>query len=138
MKDNVIKHLQMIQNIINRMALNSTLITAGAFLACMWLVLMPFVVSFVTLSFGIWFVISLGIADAFYLRQERLYRRLYDDVRAQHETTFSMDTGDVKDVPNVLETLMSKIIIIKYVPILAIVGIKILVIAMFGTRTLFM
>lgn len=81
-KADVIKHLEMIQAIINRMAANSFLLkgwsptVAAALMAFAldnmnrWLAamaLLPLV--------GFWAL------DAYYLRRERLYRRLHDHVR---------------------------------------------------------
>lgn len=90
-----IAHLQMIQGVINRMAGNSFLIkgwsvtlvaalfalaAAGANPFFVYLAYFP--------SFAFW------ILDAYFLRQERLFRRLYDHVREVSESgvDFSMNT----------------------------------------------
>lgn len=87
-KDDIIKHLEMIQGIINRMAANSFVlkgwsVTAGAALLAlavqtknysfMALVLIP--------------VVAFWALDAYYLHRERLYRRLFDAVRIGLEQT---------------------------------------------------
>jgi hypothetical protein len=94
--DKQLKHLEMIQAVISRMALNSffikgwsvTLVSALMALAVnnvnTWifvLVLLP--------------VILFWVLDAFFLHQERLFRALYDDIRDKTETEidFSMDTN---------------------------------------------
>lgn len=90
MSDEKMKHLEMIQNIITRMANNSFLLKgwvvtllAGIF-ALSWnqdgflhylLVYIP--------VFMFWFL------DAYYLKQERLYRGLYDQVRQMNNASIS-------------------------------------------------
>lgn len=91
----VIEHLKMIQGVIERMGRNSFQLKAwSAALATGWLafvaqggtgqlqpgilVLVPFIILFAL--------------DGYYLWQERLFRRLYDEVRIKDETDFSMRT----------------------------------------------
>ena len=91
-----IAHLQMIQGVINRMAGNSFLIkgwsvtlvaalfalaAAGSNPLFVYLAYFP--------SFSFWAL------DAYFLRQERLFRRLHDHVRALPPANidFSMDTS---------------------------------------------
>ena len=83
-QDNKIKHLEMIESIIERMAKNSfqlkawgmTLVTAvgalGAREADKRFMLLAFVP-----------IIGFWLLDALYLRQERRYRALYRSVREQ-------------------------------------------------------
>jgi hypothetical protein len=95
MSDNKIKHLDYIQQTITRMATvsfqikawNIGLVTAVLAFAAgdknpafLWAAFLP--------ALMLWFL------DSFYLRQERLYRALYDDVRKEKSTIeiFSMDT----------------------------------------------
>jgi hypothetical protein len=82
MDELTIKHLELVQSVINRMSINSfvlkgwTVTVASALLALIVSNSQPLfgtIVLFTVLSF--W-----GL-DAYYLRQERLFRRLYDDVR---------------------------------------------------------
>ena len=91
---NTVKHLIMIQAVISRMAKNSFLLKGwcvtlesaifalaakGGSSGMVWIALLPF--------FMFW-----GL-DGYFLRQERLFRRLYDAVRVKEEgTDFSMDT----------------------------------------------
>lgn len=91
-----IKHLEMIQGVINRMGQNSfalktwavTLVGALFALAADKANPAFLFVSFVPV-FAFW------ILDGFYLRQERLYRDLYDRVRkSEVETDFSMSPVD--------------------------------------------
>ncbi len=93
--ENKIAHLQMIQGVINRMGSNSfaakgwsITLTAAIFALAsakdadktlLWIPYVP--------------VIVFWLLDAFFLRQEHFYRRLYERVRAKDETQidFSMD-----------------------------------------------
>ena len=122
---NKIKHLEMIQNIVNRMASGSTflkgwtVILVAAVLGfvlknsqstCVWLAIIP------TLFF--W-----GL-DGIYLRQEKLFRTLYNKVRILKEENidFSMDTSDVeKDVKSWFHICFSKTIFPFYMPILVVI-----------------
>lgn len=93
MNDRVVTHLQMIQEIINRLSGNSFLLkgwyitivgTLSAFAVQSKNPLYFSLAAFLAIPF--WFL------DAYYLRLERLYRKLYDDVRVQPSTDFSMNT----------------------------------------------
>ena len=86
----------MIQGVINRMASNSFMLkgwavtlVAGIFaLAAKDADKLYFIITYVPI------LVFWGL-DAFYLRQERLYRKLYDKVRKQteEEIDFSMNTN---------------------------------------------
>ena len=123
--ENKIKHLEMIQNIIDRMARSSFFLKGWSviFVAAVfgfvlkeskpthvWLAVIP------TLSF--WAL------DGFYLKQEKLFRKLYDKVRdlEDEEVDFSMDTSQVKeDVKNWFFICFSRTILFIYLPILAVI-----------------
>lgn len=117
-----IKHLEFIQLAIARMGANSffvkgwsvTLISALAVLAQketnheFWLIALIPVLTF-------W-----GL-DAYFLRQERLFRFLYDDIRMKQESeiNFSMNTLEWKDrVDGWIRTVFSKTIISFHLTIL--------------------
>ena len=90
------KHMEMIQGVINRMASNSfalkgwtVTLVAGIFaLASKDADKMYFLVAYVPI------VIFWGL-DTYYLLQERLYRALYDKVRnmGEDDVDFSMNTS---------------------------------------------
>lgn len=99
----VLEHLKMIQDVINRMAANSfrlrgwSVVLLGA-----WLVFAArtTVISIAKKSEEV-VLLAVVVAipflllfwlDGYYLWQERLFRRLYDDVRKKDTTGFSMDT----------------------------------------------
>jgi hypothetical protein len=95
-----LEYLKMIQGIINRMAQNSFLLkgwsvtlTAGILAAAVAGKEPGFALLALLPTFVFW-----GL-DAFYLRQERLFRGLHDDVCAafgKDPVTFSLDTGKVR------------------------------------------
>lgn len=81
--EHTVKHLEMIQGVINRLANNSFLLKG-------WSVTLAAALVGVSANESVpWFAlaavlpaISFWLLDAYYLRQERLYRALYDAVRA--------------------------------------------------------
>jgi len=125
--NHTIKHLEMIQNIISRLAQNSFTykgwaITLVAAVFIIWTNTSQYYLLLVALipTFSFW-----GL-DAYYLRQERLYRALYDDVRGMkdipYENLFSMDTSPFNSqVSSWLEICWSKTIKWLYVPIILLI-----------------
>ena len=108
-RDNVIKHLEMLQGVINRMASNSFLIKGWAVVltgASFWLLARTG--ANCSGKYGIMAVVAVfGGLDGYYLRQERLFRALYKDVISRRDTDFSMDTTRIeKEVPSWLETCL--------------------------------
>ncbi|RKU26107.1 hypothetical protein C6495_17730 [Candidatus Poribacteria bacterium] len=93
--DNKLKHLELIQHVINRLA-NSSFYLKG------WTVIfVAAVLGFATkdsqpLYIGVAFIptFSFWSLDGYYLNQERLFRRLYDAVRVMDngEVDFAMST----------------------------------------------
>lgn len=91
-----IQHLQMIQGIINRMAGNSFLLKGWAVTLVAGIFALSsndtdklyFLIAYIPI------LVFWGL-DAYYLRQERLYRGLYDLVRDKNEQEidFSMNTS---------------------------------------------
>ncbi len=93
------KHLEFIQNTVTRMTQNSYLLKGWT----VTLVAATFAVSLSVTS--VWLIvgalfptIAFSILDAHYLCQERLFRRLYDDVRRDRNKieAFSLDTQPYK------------------------------------------
>lgn len=91
MDESVIKHLYMLQEIINRMASNSfklkgwaVTLVAGIFaLSSRDSDLIFFLVIYIP-------IIVFWILDSFYLQQERKFRIIYDVIRKNKDTDFSM------------------------------------------------
>jgi hypothetical protein len=116
-----IEHLKMIQGVINRLAtcsfqLKGWVVTLAAALQVFLKEANPaylFVPALPVIAF--WFL------DGWYLRQERLFRRLYDDVcrRKEGAVDFSMDTRPFrKAVGSVIQVAFSRIILLFYGPVL--------------------
>lgn len=109
------KHLEFVQQIIARMAGNSFLLkgwsvtlTAGLF------ALAAKDTNRAVAAIAVVPVTSFWILDAFYLRQERLFKALYDHLRVDEggneetDDRFSLDTSGFRgEVPGVLTTLVS-------------------------------
>ena len=112
-----LKHLEMIQQVITRMAGNSFLIKGwsvtlmSALLALSfkegskdmaWIALLPW--------------LMFWILDGFFLRQERLFRKLWDARRVEDQakpTDFDMDTGSVAEqAGSWLSVIFSKTLLI--------------------------
>jgi hypothetical protein len=115
------EHLEFLQNTINRMCNNSFLIKGWT-------------ITFISLLFilavndsNYWFLILSLLPltcfwglDAYYLRQERLFRKLYDFVReGKIKEPFTMNTKPLKKyVDNWFLTLFSPTIAIVYLSII--------------------
>jgi hypothetical protein len=97
MDDKTVKYLELIQGVVNRLAGNSFLVKGWS----VTLVSALFALAangankrFVVLSY--FPALMFWILDAYFLYQERLFRRLYDTVRSSNVADFSMDTSVVK------------------------------------------
>jgi len=110
--DYMMKHLEFIQNVITRMNTNSFLIKG-------WMItLVSALFALAAKDADPRYVVVTYIAipvfwalDAFYLAQERQYRALYNAVRIQESTDFSMDASSYNTGRNAwLRTLWSKTI----------------------------
>ena len=94
-----IKHLEMIQGVINRMANNSFLLKGWSVILVSALFALAAKDSNRTFVLLAYFpALAFWILDGYFLQQERLFRKLYDRVRAKknEDTDFSMDTSVVK------------------------------------------
>jgi hypothetical protein len=133
MEEDLLKHLEFIQDIINRMAKNSFLLkgwTVTIVAAFFALAAQNLDIKFVILA--IFPVVTFWILDAFYLRQERLFRALYNDVRKntdmQSKDPFSLDTGPyINNVQSWSRTAVSKTLVIFYGIILVAISIVIMI-----------
>ena len=129
---NKLKHLEMIQMTISRMASNSFLLkgwsitlTVGSF------VLISYTSNVIPLTAVVVPIIFFWILDSYYLLQERRYRCLYDEVRLKDESEidFSMlpqDTQNKKGL-SLVNCIFSTIEALFYVPVI------ILAIALFSS-----
>jgi hypothetical protein len=113
-----IKHLEMVQAVVSRMASNSFLLKGW----CVTLVSALLALAardadkrFALLAY--YPVLVFWVLDAYYLRQERLFRKLYDSVRATEEAaiTFSMETAPfAKEVAPWFGVMFSATLILFY------------------------
>jgi hypothetical protein len=90
---NIDKHLEFIQAIISRQAHNSFVIKGWTVTLCT--VLVAFAAHQEDLKFAVVLLIpaiAFWCLDGYYLRQERLFRFLYDDVRAGKVEPFGLGT----------------------------------------------
>ena len=132
---NKLKHLEMIQNIVNRMASGST------FLKGWTVIFVAAVIGFVLkdskpVYVGITIIPTLAFwaLDGIYLRQEKLFRALYDKIRVleDEDIDFSMETSEVnKDVESWFHICFSKTIWPFYTPILVVI-VAVLIRALLG------
>jgi len=114
--DEKLKHLEFLQDTISRMASNSFLLKGWSVLlvSALFAVLanasrIEFVYFAYLPSVAFW------ILDGYFLRQERLFRKLYDRVRtlSDSEVDFSMDTSPVANqVDSWFRIMFSKTLII--------------------------
>lgn len=92
-------HLEMIQAIINRMSVNSFLLKGWSVVLVSALFALAASDSKALFVYLAYFPsVAFWILDGYFLWQERLFRKLYDRVRAMAESDvdFSMDTSSVR------------------------------------------
>ena len=101
-KEQVIKHLEMIQGVVNRLGHDSFLIkgwsmailTVGIIFVAKSEVQSAYIVlAFLIPVGGFW------ILDGYFLWQERLFRKVYDDIRDQEATDFAMNIMKHRNKP---------------------------------------
>ena len=141
MEESVVKHLEFIQSIINRMSNNSFLLkgwnvtVSSAILALIISNPNPlFAIVALLSSLSFW-----GL-DAYYLRQERLFRSLYDDIRvsvtarkAKKIDVFSLDTDKYEvQIPSWFRTLWSKSIFWLHGVVVIVIGFAVIALLVFS------
>ena len=115
--EKVVRHLEMIQTIIRRMAINSFIlkgvsvvfvITTQVLFVSLFLSafqkdsLVPDGAFFVLMMAGgmvLFLTIGFWILDGFFLRKERLFQYHYDAIRKQDDTDFNMNVSIHKTMP---------------------------------------
>ena len=117
------KHLEMIQGIINRLSRNSFLLKGWNVTLFSALIALSTHKSDINLVYFAWIpIIILWSLDAFFLRQEKLFRKLYDLVREvpEDKIDFSMDTDQImgNDRPKRWKAFLSKTLIPFHGPLL--------------------
>jgi hypothetical protein len=116
------KHLELIQSVISRLASNSFALKGWS--VTVTAALLALAAKESNLGFGVvafYPAVAFWGLDAYYLRQERRFRALYDAVRlGQTESSFTMDpAGTDSNVESWWDTLWSGTIAGVHLPILA-------------------
>ncbi len=122
--DKVVKHLEIIQGVVNRAANNSLTLKLVATIVALFGALVAINTAdysgllFLTPLVTFWFL------DSYYLQYERIFRGIYNDVRQQEQTDFGMNVPAQLKKPTCKwrSTFFSKTILIFYVPIILFVG----------------
>ncbi|MDD5500742.1 MAG: hypothetical protein PHH57_03535 [Candidatus Omnitrophica bacterium] len=108
-------HLNMIQNVINRISRNSFLLKGWSIILISAFFALAAANSKVYFVFLAYFpLIIFWILDAYFLWQERLFRALYDHVRGlkEEEIDFSMNTSKLTNVVSTwMDVIVSKTLI---------------------------
>ena len=118
--EKIVKHLEMIQTVINRLGSNSfwvkswsiILIVAAMVLIAKQDIQNPyFVLALILPTLGFW------ILDGYFLRQERLFRQVYDEIRVQSDTDFEMNPMKHRNKPKCswLSAIFSLTLVIFYI-----------------------
>ena len=96
----VVKHLEMIQGIINRLRYETFLIKGWSMAAAYAIFTVRndikdiyVLLAFLIPIFGFW------ILDGYFLWQERLFKEVYNDIRKKYSTDFAMDIGKHRNKP---------------------------------------
>ena len=119
--EKVVKHLEMIQVIINRLEKNSFWIKSGSLAILLTVALLvargpidqPDVLSLIVL---ILIILGFWTLDGYFLWKEQLFRQLYEEVRQQIDTDFNMDVSKHKTNPKCswASTIFSVTLIVFY------------------------
>ena len=122
--DNKLKHLDFIQAAISRMAGNSFLLKGWSVtLAAALFALAAKDANLKLIVLAYYPILVFWVLDGFFLSQERLYRALYDKVRALPEANidFSMDTREFNSGRNTwAAAILSRTLLIFYGSVLVI------------------
>ena len=120
--EKIIRHLDMVQGVIERMARNSFLLKGWAVTlvaASLWLIARGGMSSVQAGFLVILLVVTFWGLDGYFLQQERMFRRLYNSVRTAKDTDFSMDIQEFADkVPDIWKTCSSNTLLRFYAPLL--------------------
>jgi hypothetical protein len=120
------EHLKMIQKVIDRMAQNSFLLRGWSVTLATGMLAVAVAEEKRRFAFlALLPALALWGLDAFYLRQERLFRGLHDNVclafGSKDATTFSMDTRNIQNVRSWFKTLFAKVVIGLHGPLLVVI-----------------
>ena len=112
MNENRCKHLEMIQGVVNRLSTNSFLLKGWTVVLVSALFALAAKDAKIVFAYLAYFpAFAFWLLDGYFLWQERLYRRLYGQVRttAKERIDFSMDTAGLgAGIPGWLAACFSK------------------------------
>ena len=92
--EKVVKHLEMTQAVINRLGSNSFLLKGWSMtviVTAMVLIARHGIQNPCIILSLIFPILAFWILDGYFLWQERLFRKIYDEIRCQSDTDFKMD-----------------------------------------------
>ena len=98
--EKVVEHLKMTQAIINRLANNCVLVKGWSMtiiLAVMVLITKHEIQS--PYFVPVFLILPIWILDGYFLRQERLFRQVYSEIRVQSDTDFEMNPTKHRNKP---------------------------------------
>lgn len=115
-------HIQMIENVINRMSSNSFLIKGWSLtilggLITVYLANINKSMSYLILLLCLFFCLIFWVSDTFYLREERYFRNLYEVVRKKDEEDIDFSMKPIRSGEFFLCCMMRPIFLISYLPI---------------------
>ena len=124
-----IEHLKLIQAIIVRLSRNSFAVKSTTAAVSAALIAYTAVSSSPLAALGGVVLLALWVLDAFYLGQERGFRRLYDRIRlgracepgASDYFTMNISTGNGPNEP-ILKVAVSTSLVLLYAPLLLLIG----------------
>ena len=117
--EKVLEHLKIIQGVINRLGNNSFLVKGWSMtiiVAAMVLIAKEDVENAYFVLGLIFPVLGFWILDGYFIRQERLFRHLYNEIRNQSDTDFNMDAQQHKNKPKCrwLSVIISGTLVVFY------------------------
>lgn len=134
--EKIVKHLEMAQGVVNRLAGNSFSIKSWsmAIIGAALIFIARADAANPNVLFGLLLpVIGFWYLDSYYLWQERLFRAVYDDIRAQPDTDFSMNPTKHLGKPNCsrAEVFFSQTLVVFYAIEMFTIGVVILIVKCF-------
>jgi len=119
-------HIQMIEDVINRMSSNSFLIKGWSLtilggLITVYLANINKPMSYLILLLCLSFCLMFWVSDTFYLREERYFRNLYDVVRKKDEKDIDFSMQPIRSGESFLCCMMRPIFLMSYLPIFIVI-----------------
>ncbi len=113
---NKIKHLEFIQGVVTRMGYNSIILKMVSALLIVLIACFMDLTDYKVWSNSFLLILSFWTLDSHYLWQERIFRGIYNDVRKQNTSDFSMNVPAQLSKPGCkwINTLFSITITIPY------------------------